>query len=338
MGLSKHNTRAFVLGGGGARGALQVGALRALLETDVHTDLLVGTSVGAVNASYLAVRGFTEKGLDALEDAWRDAAKADLLPANYWWLIVRTLFDRARTGAEQRIRDFFVDQGLEPELRFGEIEGPRLILVAADLETQEAVLYGTDPNHSVLDGLLASIALPPWVRPLTQGGSVLIDGGFVSNLPIEPALTHGATEIVALDLVDPRPVGPVAHALGWFLVQMRNTVKTRQTYLEKQLAAAKGVPVYHVELQPESPTATWEFIRAEELFQLGYSQTRCYLAMHPELGDSGVPAWKRWRHQLRLSLLSRAASPSRRGHGTAEDPTGTMRLAADGRLTGQPKE
>ena len=49
---------AFVLGGGGGRGALQVGALRALLEAGLQPDLLVGTSAGAVNATYLAMRGF----------------------------------------------------------------------------------------------------------------------------------------------------------------------------------------------------------------------------------------------------------------------------------------
>jgi len=50
---------AFVLGGGGARGALQAGALRALWEAGLRPDLWVGTSAGAVNAAFLAVKGFT---------------------------------------------------------------------------------------------------------------------------------------------------------------------------------------------------------------------------------------------------------------------------------------
>lgn len=48
---------AFVLGGGGSRGALQVGALRALLEAGIVPDLLVGTSIGAANAAGLALWG-----------------------------------------------------------------------------------------------------------------------------------------------------------------------------------------------------------------------------------------------------------------------------------------
>jgi len=73
----KTRSRAFVLGGG-AQGALQVGALRALLEAGLQPDLMVGTSVGAINATYLAVHGATLASLDGLIQAWHDAAAARL--------------------------------------------------------------------------------------------------------------------------------------------------------------------------------------------------------------------------------------------------------------------
>ena len=99
---------ALALGGGGARGALQAGALRALLEANIQPDILVGTSVGAVNATHLALYGFTEASLDLLQRAWHDAATADLLPSNYLWLTVRALFNRFGHQSYQRIYDFFV--------------------------------------------------------------------------------------------------------------------------------------------------------------------------------------------------------------------------------------
>jgi NTE family protein len=74
---------AFVLSGGGSRGALQVGALQALLESGLQPDLLVGTSIGAVNATFLALHGFSKSGLDLLAATWRKAATLDLLPSNY---------------------------------------------------------------------------------------------------------------------------------------------------------------------------------------------------------------------------------------------------------------
>jgi len=73
---------AFALGGGGARGALQAGALRALFDAGIQPDIIVGTSIGAVNAIFLAMHGFNLKSLDDLDISWFAAAKADLFPAS----------------------------------------------------------------------------------------------------------------------------------------------------------------------------------------------------------------------------------------------------------------
>lgn len=274
---------AFVFGGGGARGALQVGALRALLEAGLQPDLLVGTSIGAANATFLAVRGCTPKTIDALETVWRDAAVQDLLPDNYLWLTVRSLFNRPGLEIQTRISDFFVRHGLSPELRFCDLEGPRLILVATDLWAGRAELFGTSPDQSLLSGVLASTAIPPWVRPLDDGSRLLMDGGIVSNLPIEPALSQGATEIIALDLADPRPFGPVVGGFGPFLFQLFHTIEQRQVYLEKKLASERAIPVHHVPLQPATPIAVWDFRLSVSLIGRGYSLMHEYLSRHPEL-------------------------------------------------------
>jgi predicted acylesterase/phospholipase RssA len=109
---------AFVLSGGGARGALQVGALRALLEAEIHPDLLVGTSVGAVNATYLAVNGVNLASIDGLVSAWESASKADLLPTNYFRLAIRSFTHLTRDEVYTSMRDFFISQGLGPGFIF----------------------------------------------------------------------------------------------------------------------------------------------------------------------------------------------------------------------------
>jgi NTE family protein len=292
--------RAFVLGGGGARGALQVGALQALLEAKIAPDLLVGTSIGALNAAFVALYGFTPEALTGLEQAWQHGAEEDLLPDNYLWLTVRSLFNRPGSDVAQSIRRFLVDHGLNPELRFGELLGPRLILVAANLTDGCAKLYGTDPDDLVLNALLASAAIPPWVRPLDHDDGLLMDGGIVSNLPIEPALAQGATEIVALDLADARPAGSLSRGLGPFFYQLLHTVEQRQVYLERQLASAWGVPLHHVRLQSNVPVAVWDFPRAPVLFKPGYQQMLAYLEGHPELRSrAGRSRGSWWRRLLR---------------------------------------
>jgi NTE family protein len=296
------DNRAFVLGGGGARGALQVGALQALLEAGVGPDLVVGTSIGAMNGAFLSLHGFNAAALARLRQAWQEGAEADLLPDNYLWLTVRSLFNRPGSEVIHGMRRFLVAHGLDPELRFGDLPGPRLILVAADLAGGCAKLYGTEPEHLVLAAVLASAAIPPWVRPLAQDGSLLMDGGIVSNLPIEPALAQGATEIVALDLADARPAGSLSRGLGPFLYQLLQTVEQRQIYLEKELAAARGARLHHVHLRSEAPVAVWDFPRSPSLLEPGYQQMHEYLAAHPELLQSPRQAPSTWWQRLLRSL------------------------------------
>lgn len=273
---------AFVLSGGASRGALQVGALRALLEAGIQPDLLVGTSAGAINATFLAVHGFSPDSLDLLTLAWRDAAVADLLPINYLWLMVHTLFYRTAGVSYQRMREFLIGHGLSPDLRFGDIRPVRLILVAADLNSARYVLYGQEPDALVLEGVLCSAALPPWVPPMAKDRQLLMDGGAISNLPVEPALAMGATEIIALDLLDSRDALMQGNGFLPFIVKVMTMAQHRQAELELALAEARGVRVHHIALQGQSPVPIWNFTYWEDLVAQGYDLAREQIARWPE--------------------------------------------------------
>lgn len=80
---------AFALSGGGSRGALQVGAMYALQEYGLQPDLLIGASIGAANAAFVALNGFSKDSLDQLTAAWHSAGTSELMPDNYVWLTVR---------------------------------------------------------------------------------------------------------------------------------------------------------------------------------------------------------------------------------------------------------
>lgn len=269
---------AFVLSGGGSRGALQVGALRALVEANLRPDLLVGTSAGAINAAMIALHGMNHTNVETLAWHWREAAKSEILTTNYVWITLSSLFNRSGRGAYPRMRDFFIARGLTPNVRFGDLQGVRLFVVAADLNGGCPVVYGTEPQQSVLEAVLASAALPPWVPPIEKDGQLLIDGGMVSNLPVEAALAQGATEIIALDLSDPREIPSTAR--GWlpFIAKLRNMAEQRQMNLELALAQARGVPVKHVILRAESPIEVWNFGHADALIERGYQITRDEIA------------------------------------------------------------
>src|SRR5919199_6256049 len=71
---------AFVLSGGASLGAIQVGMLRALYERGIAPDLVVGTSVGAVNGGYIVSRPPTVDTAEGLADVWRGVRRGKVFP------------------------------------------------------------------------------------------------------------------------------------------------------------------------------------------------------------------------------------------------------------------
>jgi len=168
--------------------------------------------------------------------------------------------------------DFFIAKGITPELRFDQVPHYRLALIGSDLGSGRPVIYGQDPRQPVLEGLMASIALPPWFAPVEKDGQVVVDGGVVSNLPIEPALAMGATEIVALDLNDSAtPASGNGYGLGQFLDKVSFAMVERQTHLEIALAQAQGVPVHYLQLRSTPMVPVWDFSTCRELIEIGYA-------------------------------------------------------------------
>jgi NTE family protein len=160
------------------------------------------------------------------------------------------------------------------DARFRDIHDIQLYLVAADLNSGRPFLFGTNPDDSIIEGVLASAALPPWVQPIKTNGKILVDGGLVSDLPIEPALSQGATEIIALDLCDPTGVGHLGDGTKEFLSRAIQSVLLRQRSLELSLAAARGVPLLNILLCKDSDFPLWDFSHTEELIACGYEITR----------------------------------------------------------------
>ena len=274
---------AFALGGGGSRGALQAGALRALLQANIQPDLLVGTSIGSVNAIFMAMHGFSPQMLDKLDEAWLIVAKANLFPASTAWLTTQMLLNYVGVYPYSGIKDYFVAQGIRPDLRFGDLPHAPVILVSTDLNGRKPVYYGNDPQDLVLDGLIASAALPPWVSPIDSGGRMLVDGGMISNLPIEPALAYGATEIIAMGLSNPNEVSETTSGIGNTWTKFLNTIEARQIQLESALAQARNVPVHIIDLKTLVPVPAYDFSQTQFLLQDGYRQTKWAL-------DSGLLA------------------------------------------------
>jgi len=207
-------TTAFVLSGGASLGAIQVGMLQALAERGVTPDLLVGTSVGAINAAWVA--GHPEP--EALEDLaalWSSMGFRQIFP-------IRPA--AAMSGLLARRNHLVESSGLEKlltrHLTYDRLEQAQIPVhvVATELLTGRQRLISSGP---AVPALLASCAIPAIYPPVHIGKDVLVDGGISANTPVSHAVDLGADAVYVLptgySCALPRPpagaLGMALHAL-----------------------------------------------------------------------------------------------------------------------------
>lgn len=182
---------AFALGGGAAYGAVHVGMLRALGEAGVRPDLVVGTSVGSINGSVLALD--PDGAVDRLTRIWPSITAGTVFPGG-WLTRLRTL-----GSSKAWLSD---NEGIASLLRlhlparaFTELSLP-FAAVAADFTTAAAVMLTSGDLHRAI---LASAAIPGVLPPVDVDGRPLVDGGILANVPLRQAVEMGARSIVVLD-------------------------------------------------------------------------------------------------------------------------------------------
>jgi NTE family protein len=240
--------------------------------------LLVGTSIGAATATALALWGMDLDGLFALERIWNQAASVEMLDPRISQLIFRVMIGQPSDRTRKKVRNYFVSLGITDGITFHMTPHARLGLISADLETGQTVIYGQDQGDSVLEGLLASVAVPPWFMPLQKNGRTIMDGGLVSNLPIEPALQMGATEIIALDLNDPTLIPKENLSLPQYFQKLLFAASRRHIQLETRIAEMQGVSVRCIDFQGLAKTPMWDFSDYQRLRQAGYEKAKMMIA------------------------------------------------------------
>lgn len=294
---------AFVLSGGGARGALQVGALRALLEAGERPDVVVGTSIGAWNGAVLASDP-TLRGVETMERAWRSAHPTRVLlgmepragsPTQALAAMRALAAVRRLAGGQPSL---YGDLGMRQLLgklvgatTFEELSVP-LRVIAADITHGKRVVFGGGP---VAPAVLASSAIPGIFPPVRIGDAVYVDGGALDNASIETALALGARRVFVLD------VGYDGHDAGsalWSEVQPQDSARRRnigvlavsavlerttQVISRYQLDRAlqrvpRGVETHVLHVSADAGGGALEFEKAPQWIEQGYDVARAYLA------------------------------------------------------------
>jgi NTE family protein len=182
---------AFVLGGGGHRGAYEVGMLKALAHAGIEADIVLGTSIGAINGALHAADPSRE-GIEHLEQLWRDLEFGDLFPGGLWGRARTAIRERTYLHANDHLRSWLAEH-----LGHGRIEDlpTAFQCVAARIEDSSEHWF---TEGSLVDALLASSAVPGLLPPVDIDGMHYIDGGVVNSIPLSRALDVGAKTVYVL--------------------------------------------------------------------------------------------------------------------------------------------
>src|SRR5882757_5897548 len=201
---------AFVFAGGGSFGAIQVGMLQSLAAHGITADMVVGSSVGALNGAFYAGDP-TLGGVERLASIWRGLRRNDVFPMS-WRTVLSFLWRRDFLIPHDGIRKLIDDH-----IPYRNLQDAKLPvhIVTTDIVSGDSVVLSEGP---IAEAIIASTAIPGAFAPVRYKDFYLADGAISSNTPIKVAVAKGAERLIILPTgyacsTQTPPTGAVASAL-----------------------------------------------------------------------------------------------------------------------------
>jgi NTE family protein len=269
-------TTAFVLGGGGLLGAVEVGMLRALFERDLTPDLVLGTSIGAINGALVA-RQPELAVVERLTDLWRSARSAR--ESGYGDRPLRSV-RRAVTSGTHLWSAAPLRQRLEQllgETTFEELP-VTFQVCAASIERSAEHWFTTG---RVVDAVVASAAVPGLLPPAKVGGEHYLDGGIVNSVPLGRAVGLGATRVFVLQVGRfDRPLQPPRRP--WDVARVSFEIARRHRFVRELSELPESVechvlPARGTSSRDDTLLGTRDFSGVQERIDATYEASRAYL-------------------------------------------------------------
>ena len=262
-------TTAFVLGGGGLLGAHEVGMLRALAAAGITPDLVVGTSIGAINGAFVAADPASSA--KRLSELWRSEAIREAFSENLWGRAVRL----ARSGTHLHSIEPLARMltTMLPAAEFADLQLP-FQCVSACIEQASARWFSAGP---LVPAILASCAVPGLLPPVGIDGQHFFDGGLVDSIPVGRAVALGATTVYVLQ------VGRIENPLmvpkrPWEVALVAFEIARRHRFHEEMSELPDGVDVHLLPTggNPRAPDLSQ--LRYRDKTMVGASIERAYAA------------------------------------------------------------
>jgi len=268
-------TTAFVFAGGGSLGAVQVGMLKALSQAGIKADLLVGASVGAINAAYFAGNPITE-GAQLLEKIWLKLSRKDIFPVSPIHGMLALISFRSSFISPKSLKTF-----IRKEIKYENLEDAQVpvhVVATNALDGSRVVLS----TGKVIPALMASTAIPGIFPSVTIGNQILIDGSVTNNTPILSAIQHEAQRIIILPTGSPCVVTEAPRGAVPIMLHALNLMIINQLVRDIRYYSDKVEIIVVPPLCPIS-SSIHDFSRSHELIQQSTDNTTHWLAQnrHP---------------------------------------------------------
>jgi NTE family protein len=265
---------AFVMSGGGNLGSIQVGMLKALFEAGIKPDILVGTSIGSVNAAFLAADPSVEHA-DKLCELWRNARSRDA----FSWNPLRMAHAALRRGAlfpPESWRRFLSEQ-----ITYERIEDAAvpLRIMVTDFEDGSPVILD---SGSVIDAVMASTCLPGIFPPQQIGDHLYLDGVLAEQVPLKPAVDAGADTVYVFAVSHASPA-PDARSPGQILRHALTILLFPRIRLDALQLSDRHPELRIVQIPSVgAEVALWDMSQHDQLIDRAYEATKKFLAERDE--------------------------------------------------------
>ena len=269
-------TTAFVLGGGGRWGAVEVGMIQALHEAGIVPDLVLGTSIGAFNGAVIADYPGQE-GVDRLSGFWEEVTGVDLFQTSFMDRAKRVAMLKPSLHESEELRSL-VEKAIHPDTRIEDLH-IRFQCVAASIEKSREHWFDSGP---LVDAVLASSAVPALFPPVEIAGEHFYDGGLVDSVPLGRAVDLGADVIYVLQVGRMEsPLRPPERLYEAALISFEIARRHRFTTTMERLPDGIGV-----HLLPTGSPVAWDDRRQlrwkdtggiEERMKVAFESTSAYL-------------------------------------------------------------
>ncbi|MEA2617880.1 MAG: hypothetical protein QOE72_3663 [Chloroflexota bacterium] len=231
---------ALCLSGGGARGAAQAGVVIELVAHGLRPDLIVGTSIGAWNGSWLAAHPDVENA-QALQSWWTDPEVRRVMRGMLLGYAGAIAWRRSAALSAGRV-EHLLGRALGP-VTFQELPIP-LAIGACDLLSGDLIYFDRGP---VAAAVRASSAIPTVLPPVPLDDRLFLDGGVIDNFGVNEAVRRGARTIILVDASTSElarlPVG-----LGAIIDRATLVAQVHQRRRSLAAAAGAGVPLHLIEV------------------------------------------------------------------------------------------